>query len=49
MPCAELDGGTTVGITLTAGRDEEGVVLALGEALEDALDGRYVDRLALSD
>jgi aspartyl-tRNA(Asn)/glutamyl-tRNA(Gln) amidotransferase subunit A len=49
MPCAELDGGTTVGITLTAARGKEDVVLALGEALEHALDGRYVDRFALTD
>jgi aspartyl-tRNA(Asn)/glutamyl-tRNA(Gln) amidotransferase subunit A len=49
MPCAELDDGTTVSVTLTAARGGEGTVLALGEALEAALDGRFVDRVALSD
>ncbi|MGH2808030.1 MAG: amidase [Actinomycetota bacterium] len=49
LPCAELGDGTTISITLTAAREREDVVLAVGEALEEKLGRRYVDRGAVSD
>jgi aspartyl-tRNA(Asn)/glutamyl-tRNA(Gln) amidotransferase subunit A len=37
LPCGQLDDGTPVGLSLTAARGHDGVVLGLGEALEEAL------------
>jgi aspartyl-tRNA(Asn)/glutamyl-tRNA(Gln) amidotransferase subunit A len=37
LPCARLDDGMTVNVTLTAARGREDVVLGLGEALERVL------------
>jgi aspartyl-tRNA(Asn)/glutamyl-tRNA(Gln) amidotransferase subunit A len=46
LPCGETAEGWTVNVSLTAARTRDGVVLALGAALEAALDGAYSNRIA---
>jgi aspartyl-tRNA(Asn)/glutamyl-tRNA(Gln) amidotransferase subunit A len=46
LPCGETSEGWTVSLSLTAARDRDGVALAVGAALEAALDGAYANRIA---
>ncbi|MFN2525377.1 MAG: amidase [Actinomycetota bacterium] len=46
LPVAVTPQGWSVGLSLTAGRGRDGVVLDLGEAIEEALGARYADRVA---
>lgn len=46
LPCGETAEGWTVNASLTAARGGDGIVLALGAALEAALDGAYANRVA---
>jgi aspartyl-tRNA(Asn)/glutamyl-tRNA(Gln) amidotransferase subunit A len=46
LPCGETAEGWTVNASLTAASGRDGVVLALGAALEQALDCAYANRVA---
>ena len=46
LPCGETREGWTVNASLSAARGADGLVLALGAALERALDGAYANRIA---
>ena len=45
VPCGENDGGWPVSLCLTAARGRDDLVLAVGEKLEAALEGRYANRV----
>jgi aspartyl-tRNA(Asn)/glutamyl-tRNA(Gln) amidotransferase subunit A len=49
LPCGETGEGWAVSSSLTAARGGDDVVLALGAALETALDGAYANRIAPID
>jgi Asp-tRNA(Asn)/Glu-tRNA(Gln) amidotransferase A subunit family amidase len=46
MPVGEFANGMTFNISLTARQGRENVLIALGKAIENALDRRYVNRIA---
>lgn len=46
LPCCELSSGMTASVTLSAARGNDEAVLAVGRALEQALDGAYANRIA---
>jgi aspartyl-tRNA(Asn)/glutamyl-tRNA(Gln) amidotransferase subunit A len=45
LPCGETSEGWTVSASLSAARGGDGLVLALGDAIEAALDGAYANRV----
>lgn len=47
LPCGEGRSGRAVNITITAARGRDDVVLALGRAVEETTERRYVDRIAI--
>ncbi|HET7481897.1 MAG TPA: amidase [Actinomycetota bacterium] len=48
LPCGEVD-GWPVSVSLTGRKGSDALVLAVGIALEDALDRAYVDRIVTND